>query len=155
MFTGFFLPTHPSYKSPWLHHGHHLHCHNLLGHHLKKHSIRFIIPHSVYFRRSCAMNTLREPFGDLPKPRSTLQGHSFTLWVALKGLGSAKKGPTTWFPPLPSSRCGRKNIGFSGCHRGKTLGFHKSHGCKKMTSAAEGGRKILVFFLVQKISVGK
>ena len=29
------------------------------------------------------------------------------------------------------------------------LGFQKSHGCKKMTSAAEGGRKILAFFFVQ------
>ena len=26
-------------------------------------------------------------------------------------------------------------MGFSGCHGGKNLGFHKSHGCKKMTSA--------------------
>ena len=31
---------------------------------------------------------------------------------------------------------------------GKNLGFHKSHGCKKMTSAAEGGRKIVAFFFL-------
>ena len=40
-------------------------------------------------------------------------------------------------------------MGVSGCHGGKNLGFHKSHGCNKMTSAAEGGRKNLAFFLVQ------
>ena len=57
---------------------------------LKNRSIRLI-------RRSRAMNTLREHFGDLPKPRSTLRGHSFTLWVALKGLGRAKKGPKARF----------------------------------------------------------
>ena len=39
-------------------------------------------------------------------------------------------------------------LGFSGCRGGKNLGFQKSHGCKKMTSAAEGGRKNLAFFLV-------
>ena len=67
-------------------------CSRLRQSPLKKHSIRLIIPHSVYFRRSRAMNTLREPFGDLPKLRSTLRGHSFTLRVALKSLGRAKTG---------------------------------------------------------------
>ena len=72
---------------------------------LKNHSLRLIIPHSAYFRRSRAMNTLREPFGDLPKPRSTLRGHSFTLWVALKGLGRAKKGPMGLFLPFKGNNC--------------------------------------------------
>ena len=33
--------------------------------------------------------------------------------------------------------------------RGKNLGFHKSHGCKKITSAAEGDQKIWAFFFAQ------
>ena len=57
---------------------------------------------------------------------------------------------------LPSSRYGRKILGFSGCLGGKNLGFPKSHGCKKMTSAAEGGGKFWLFFWCKiKISVGK
>ena len=60
---------------------------------------------SVYFRRSRAMNTLREPFGDLPTLRSTLRGHSFTLWVALNGLGRAKKRPYGPFLALPRQQC--------------------------------------------------
>ena len=50
---------------------------------------------------------------------------------------------------FPSSRYGRKNMGFSGCRGGKNFCFHKSHGCKKMTSAAEGGLNFLAFFFVQ------
>ena len=52
------------------------------------------------------------------------------------------------------SRHGRTIFGVSGCLGGKNLGFHKSHGCKKITSAAEGGRKNLAFFLVQNQNFG-
>ena len=43
------------------------------------------------------------PFGDLPKPRSALRGHSFTLGVALKALEKPKQGPFLALPRLQLS----------------------------------------------------
>ena len=60
------------------------------------------------------------------------------------------KAQVFFFFFIPSSRYGRKILGFSECHGGKNLGFHKSYGCKKITSAGEGGRKILAFFFCAK-----
>ena len=92
-------------------------------------------------------NALRGRFPCQKHPRINFLRHNggvnsdFPTFPTYGGAGGEpqREGRSPEPPPprrggvLPSSRYGRKNMGFSGCHGGKNLGFHKSHGCKKMT----------------------